>query len=182
MSRDQEVADIEHIFDDVEPKGSVIYMLRTTQQHHVQLSAMADQKASFLIAASFVMLTLLFRQIAIEGLSLSLMVLCVFTLSASLFAVIAVIPRAKMPKFDLKSCNPLFFGCFAQMSEDEYLLRMREAMETDGSVYKTMSRDIYQMGKVLHDKKFRYLGYSYRIFIIGLIMTLLSGIAEFYLM
>ncbi len=33
---------------------SIINMLRSTQQHHVMLSSMADQKASFLIGASVV--------------------------------------------------------------------------------------------------------------------------------
>ena len=41
------------------PRSSVIYMLRNTQQHHVHLSAMADQKASILIGLILTFLTTL---------------------------------------------------------------------------------------------------------------------------
>ena len=42
--------------------SEAIYMVRTMQQHHVQLSIMADQKANMLIGATFVVLTLAIGQ------------------------------------------------------------------------------------------------------------------------
>jgi len=56
------------------PKEAVT-LLRTTQQHHVQLSMMADQKANMLIGATFVVFTLAIGQGAAADFSLPLMIL-----------------------------------------------------------------------------------------------------------
>jgi hypothetical protein len=42
-----------------------------------------------------------------------------------------------------------------------------------------MILDIYQMGKLLHEKKYKYLGYSYRIFLAGLISTFLMTLLSY---
>ena len=47
-------------FEKVKASNSIDHMLRTTQQHHVQLSFMADQKANIIIAFSSVLLTISF--------------------------------------------------------------------------------------------------------------------------
>src|SRR5688572_27248434 len=78
--------------------NSAIYLLRTTQQHHVQLSAMADQKASILMGAAFVVLTILVGQMENGGLSVAVVTLSVFSLLSALFAVLAVIPRIHREK------------------------------------------------------------------------------------
>ena len=46
----------ENRFGGVKTRSSVDYMLRTTQQHHVELSKMADQKASILVGASLALI------------------------------------------------------------------------------------------------------------------------------
>lgn len=162
----------------VESRASIVYLLRTTQQHHVQLSAMADQKASFLIAASFVMLTILFGHMKQGGLSLPLAVLAVSTLAAAVFAVLAVMPRSHIRTLKNQDMNPLFFGHFAALSREEYLGIMEKVFASDQSVYEAMLLDIYQMGKVLNDRKYRYLRYSYQLFFTGLLLTAASALYE----
>jgi len=41
-----------------------------------------------------------------------------------------------------------------------------------------MLRDMYQNGQVLYRRKYRYLGYAYRVFVIGLVVTLASFVIE----
>jgi len=42
-----------------------------------------------------------------------------------------------------------------------------------------MLHDIYQNGAVLQRRKYRYLGYAYRVFILGLVVTLATFAFEF---
>lgn len=162
---------------DVEPRSSIVYLLRTTQQHHVQLSAMADQKANMLLGASMVILTLLVNQM-ISGNSAPLPVvsLAVFTSVAALFAAVAVMPSAST-KGRRVTQNPLFFGGFAELEWEDYAAEMKEVLSGDTEVYTSMVRDIWELGRVLHARKYRYLRYSYVAFVSGGVVTLLMTVA-----
>lgn len=158
--------------------SSFIYLLRTVQQHHVQLSAMADQKASFLIASSFVMLTLLIGQVDAGEISAAVVIPAFTTMIASFFAVLAVLPRHHHVDPRIGTLNPLFFGTFAKLSPDEYAARMEAVMANDRTVYHAMLMDIYQMGKVLNDRKYRFLRFSYQVFLVGLSASFVAAILE----
>ena len=56
-------------FAEIERNGSLDYLLRTTQQHHVRLSIMADQKANIMIAATSILLTFSFANFKQQNLS-----------------------------------------------------------------------------------------------------------------
>jgi len=159
--------------------SSFIYLLRTVQQHHVQLSAMADQKASFLIASSFVMLTLLLGQFDSGRISVAVAMLAATTMIASIFAVLAVLPRHTHVDRENGSLNPLFFGTFAHLTPDEYAAKMEAVMANDRTVYHAMLMDIYQMGKVLNDRKYRFLKLSYQMFLLGLTSSFIVAAIEF---
>ncbi len=76
--------------------------------------------------------------------------------------------------------NPLFFGSFAQQNQDEYLERMDNVMKSGTKVYKTIVLDIYNLGTVLQNKKYRFLSYSYRIFLAGMIISVILFVGEQY--
>ncbi|KAJ8134845.1 hypothetical protein OY671_011941, partial [Metschnikowia pulcherrima] len=46
------------------------------------------------------------------------------------------------------------------------------------TVFRTMSRDIYQNGQVLQRKKYRFLGYAYRVFMVGSCSTVVTFAIE----
>lgn len=155
----------------------VIQLLRTTQQHHVQLSLMADHKANMLIGATFVVFTLAIGQSHASSFSLPLLILAISAFCAAGLAAIAVMPATKIRA----GANPnmLFFGAFSKISEDEFKDRLlTENFVDQETVYRTMLRDIYQMGLVLERKKYRYLGFAYRVFLLGLSMTFVTYLAE----
>ncbi|MEO0852295.1 MAG: Pycsar system effector family protein [Cyanobacteria bacterium J06648_11] len=155
-------------------RQSTIYLLRTAQQHHVQLSAMADRKAGILIGSSFVVLAIVLTELQRGTLPLPLMIFALFTFVAAGLSVLAVIPRLGNCRAQENQFNTLFFGHFAHLSEGEYCDRMFNILKSEEQVYRAFIRDIYQMGKVLYEKKYRYLTYSYRTFMAGLCATLVA--------
>src|SRR5438132_11553513 len=82
-------------FSGVTPRSSVDNVLRTIQQHHVQLSVMADTKASILITISSIVLTLALSRSDIPRLRPALLTIAVSSLISLLLAIIAVLPTFK---------------------------------------------------------------------------------------
>lgn len=148
-----------------------IHLIRTTQQLQVQLSAMADQKASILMGAAFVVFSLTINQAAQRTASAAMLVLAGFALVAAVLAVLAIIPAVR-PKKDAP-LNLLFFGSFTQLDQDDYIDRVVEKLRDEEEIYRTMARDIYQNGTVLQRKKYRFLSLAYRVFLAGLVVTVL---------
>lgn len=152
-----------------------IHLIRTTQQIQVQLSAMADQKASILMGAAFVVFTITLNQAAQRTVPPEMLVLAAFALASAVLAVLAILPATKpRPGAPL---NLLFFGSFTQLDQEEYLDRLVAQLDDEQSVYRTMARDIYQNGTVLHRKKYKYLGMAYRTFLVGMVLTVLVFVA-----
>ncbi len=156
-------------------------ILRTAQQHHVQLSAMADVKANIIITVSSIVLTLSFGNIEDRDLRASAIVLIVFTLAALLLAILAVLPKYRPlrltpgaplpPHFNL-----LFFGHFAELSRDRFLEEISKSMKPDGTIYAMMARDLYSLGYYLAHFKYRYLRLSYLFFLAGFVLATLLQI------
>ncbi|MDA0767645.1 MAG: DUF5706 domain-containing protein [Verrucomicrobia bacterium] len=155
-----------------------VQLLRTVQQHHVQLSGMADQKASILVAASLVVLTIIFGRSDTEPFSPTLLVLATFTLGSAFFAALAVLPRCHPESGRAHKFNILFFGSYSQLSEREFTSTMMELLGNDRAAIEAMIHDIYQLGTVLYLKKYRYLIWSYRLFLVGLACTAFTWLAE----
>ncbi len=172
--------DTSHASSPSPPRGnSVVYMLRTTQQHHVALSSLADQKASFLLAAAVVLLGIVLSQILKGSAPVALFILGATSLVTTLMASMALMPRTSKKKSRAVQPNVLFFGHFTEMSEEEYLDKMRRIFTSDDAVFEAMARDIYQMGTVLRWKKFRYLGLCYTTFVTGVAITCVTAVAEY---
>jgi hypothetical protein len=152
---------------------NAIHVVRTAQQIHVQLSAMADQKASILMGATFVIFTITIGQARQGGAPIPLLILGGAAFFAAIFAVLAVLPKTGNHRPTAKS-NLLFFGVFSQMTEEEFVEEVMSRLRTEDSLYRTMARDIHQAGSVLQNKKYRFLGYAYRIFLAGLVASCAS--------
>ncbi len=155
-----------------------IYLVRTTTQANLALSQMADQKASILMGATFVVFTIAVGQAGRGDFPLSLLVLAISAFLSALCAVAAIMPSVKPPPTMAGEENILFFGVFTQFSEEDFATRVLEKLGTDETVFRTMLRDIYQNGQVLQRKKYRFLGLAYRIFLTGLTLTLVTFLFE----
>ena len=149
-----------------------VHLVRTVTMANISLSQMADQKASIMMAATFVVFTISIGQASRGPFPLSLAVLALFAFASALLAMAAILPAVK-PRRRRTPSNPniLFFGVFAEMSEDEFTDRVLEQLRSDGGMFRTMLRDIHQNGTVLKRKKYRFLGYAYWTFLTGLVLT-----------
>lgn len=164
--------------------SNAVHLVRTNQQLTMQLSQMADQKASILMGATFVVFTLAIGQAraGAGAFALPLTILATFSFLSALLAVSAVLPRVgKAPAQDEDGKdrgNLLFFGHFAEMDEAAFIAAVKARLRTEEDIYETILRDTWQNGVVLARRKYRYLGYAYRLFVAGLTLTFLTFAAE----
>lgn len=160
---------------------NAIYLLRTVQQHHVQLSGMADHKAGVLLGASFVSLSILGAWSGGGAFGYAVMVMATAILFTALFSALVLIPRSNSVKGPAENRNLMFFGTFARMPYADFESEVLGLLNDDRDIFKTMIRDIYSMGVVQHRKKYFYLRLSYACFICGVILSPLVAIAEQFL-
>jgi hypothetical protein len=156
-----------------------IHLLRTAQINTLTLSQMADQKASILIGATFVVFSLSITRLVGTDPSWSTICLAATAFLSSLFAVAAVLPSIGKPPKNGAAINPLFFGHFSVMEEEEWMESLLDRFTTDEELFRTMLRDIHQNGQVLYRRKYRFLSLAYRIFLGGLLITWLIYTVEF---
>src|SRR3954454_6721185 len=102
---------------------NAIHVVRTAQQINVQLSAMADQKASILMGATFVIFTITVSQAHGATPPLPLLILGAAAFLSAVCAVLAIVPATGLKRRE-GAPNPLFFGSFAGLDGEGYLERV----------------------------------------------------------
>jgi len=160
------------------------HLVRTALQANLTLSQMADQKASILMGATFVVFTLAVGQASRGPVPLALLVLGAGAFVSAVFTILALMPAVgtvKGPSTDgvPDGANILFFGVYARLSEEEFAARVMPLLNDDAAIYRAMLRDMHQNGLVLARKKYRLLGWAYRAFLTGLALTLVVFVGEY---
>lgn len=163
----------QYSFKTVEARTSVDYLLRTAQQGRMQLNMMADQKASILLGAEVVVLTLLLGRLDFKETGAWPFILAAFVLLSAMFALMSVMPKYKIDLNGISKPNWLFFAFSSQISQEEYLKKMAYIAHKDERVYEAIVNDLHQTGNVLYFKKFRYLNLSYKTLLTGILVTFL---------
>ncbi len=145
-----------------------VHLVRTATQTNLTLSQMADQKASILMGATFVVFTIAVGQARTGAVPLTLLVLAAFAFLSAMCAVAAILPSVATKASGGTQPNLLFFGTFTQLGEDEFADRVIAELHDDERIYRVMLRDIHQNGMVLQNKKYRLLRAAYLLFLTGL--------------
>ncbi len=172
------------------PTRGIETMFRTTSKNHMELSAIADNKANIMISINSiilsVMISVLIRKLEeYPHLTIPSVILTVVCLTTIVFAVLATRPNVSKGKFERrdivnKETNLLFFGNFHRMSLKEYQWGMKEMLQDADYLYGSMIKDIYFLGTVL-GKKYRLLRISYTVFMYGFVLSILGFvIAELF--
>jgi len=156
-----------------------VHLARTMQVNTLKLSQMADQKASILIGATFVVFSLSVTRMFDAQITASVVALALTAFVSSLLAVLAVIPSLGKPPSDPNHSNPLFFGHYAGRDEEEWTDDLLDRLTDEELMFRTMLRDTYQNGQVLFRRKYRFLTYAYRTFIAGVAITMMIYVAEY---
>lgn len=156
---------------------NAVHMIRTVQMIHVQLSAMADQKASILMGASFVIFTITINQANGALPPLPLLMLGAFAFLSAICAVMAIVPKTRMPEG--APVDLLFFGSFTQLPVDDYVTQVVDVMADEETMLRAIAADVYGNGVILRAKKYHYLEWSYRLFLIGLVAAAGAFVAQY---
>jgi predicted metal-dependent HD superfamily phosphohydrolase len=176
-------------FDERRLERGVETLFRTASSNHMKLSGMADNKAHILLSINSiiisVILSVLTKKLS-EATNLiipTIILLCV-AVTTIVFAVLATKPKVSKGIFtkeqiDRRQVNLLFFGNFHQMELELFEGGIQEIMYDKEYLYKTMMRDLYFLGKVLA-VKYRYLHIGYRVFMYGLIVSVLAFAISFF--
>ncbi len=146
---------------------------------------MADQKASILMGAAFVVFSISVGQALAGRLPWSLAILAVFAFLQRVLRGARAGPAAAhaVPRWppDQRHAQPLFFGHFPRSRRGAVdPARCSRGLRAGEGVFRAMLHDIYQEdGQVLQRRKYRFLGCAYRLFVAGLVVTLAAFAAEF---
>ncbi|PHI19970.1 hypothetical protein CEQ90_10495 [Lewinellaceae bacterium SD302] len=166
-------------------------MYRTAFRNHINLSRIADGKANMMISINTIILSII---IAVSGAGLGffeelffsnpLMLLPIITLllsslTAVIFAVFSARPKVteyrikkrKLIKSDEASL--LYFGNFLKLEKQDFVGYMSNIKHDLDGLYDDLSRDLYDLGQVLH-RKYLLLTISYNTFVGGLALSVLS--------
>lgn len=162
-------------FAQVPERNTSDNILRTAQQHHVQLSAMADTKANIIITVSSIVLTLSLGKLTDPSLRVAVLILTGFTLLALLLAILAVLPKYRPLRLHSEELpahfNLLFFGHFSELSRERFLDEVARVLQPDGAIYEAQAKDLYSLGLYLARHKYRYLRLSYLFFLAGFVLA-----------
>jgi hypothetical protein len=158
---------------------------RTNYRTHINLSAIADNKANIMISVNAILISVIISVISYRNMTetnpavlLPAIIFLVTGLSSLIFAVLAA--RPKVTSF-INDATPLeearrnlmFFGNFVALKIERYEELMDQMFQDSELLYGNMTRDLYHLGQVL-DRKYRYLTISYNIFMVGFIATVLT--------
>lgn len=163
-------------------------MFRTTYRTHVNLSSIADNKANIMLSINAIIVSITVSSLvprfdANPKLIVPTFVLLLVCLAAIVFATLSTMPKiteGKVTRKDIeqKKSNLLFFGNFYNMQIEDYHWGITEMIKDDDFLYSSMTRDLYYLGIVLA-KKYQYLRICYRIFMYGLIVSVLAFAISF---
>ena len=164
---------------------------RTNYRNHINLSAIADNKANIMISVNAIVLSVLISVLSYRNITETnpkvLMPIVIFLatgLTSLIFAVLSARPKVtrintgKRNLEDFKK-NITFFGNFVNLSLEQYEEAMDAMLRDSELVYGNMTRDLYHLGKVL-DQKYRYLTISYNVFMVGFAATVLTFMVAFF--
>ena len=172
------------------PDRGIETMFRTTSKNHLELSAMADNKANIMISVNTIILSVvvsvLIRKLyEYPNLILPTILLIVVCLVTIVLAILATRPNVSSGTFTddevlNKRTNLLFFGNFHKMKLERYEWGMKEMMRDGDYLYGSLIKDIYFLGVVL-GKKYKLLRICYTTFMIGFVVSIIAFVVAMLL-
>lgn len=170
-----------------DPKSdrSVDTLFRVTLNNHTRLSDIADSKANILLSVNAIIISVCLSVLVPKldtpknaHLILPSFILLLSSVLTIIFAILSTKPNVTKTRFtnqdvSNRKVNLLFFGNFHQMLFEDYNGAMRDLIKDRDYIYDSMVKDLYYLGKVL-DRKYRLLSLTYKIFMAGIIISVLS--------
>ncbi|WP_347374568.1 Pycsar system effector family protein [Aequorivita sp. Q41] len=171
------------------PERGIQTFYRTALRNHMKLSDIADTKANIMLSVNAIIISLVLSNLIskLDNNNYLIIPTAIFILFSAITMILAVIAtrpnvtRGEFTKEDVanKSVNLTFFGNFHKMELEQYEWAIEELLKDRNYVYKSLTKDLYFLGKVL-DRKYRILRLTYTIFVAGTIISLISFAVFFY--
>lgn len=158
-------------------------VLRAAHDHHVSMGALADVKASLLVLASLITLAIVGPQAVNDPKQYGIVALAVTSLLVAITALKALMPRllTLRQRNYQPELNLLFCGHFAQLTENDYLTRLGKEFAKPSAALDALAKDVFQMGIILHQKKFRNLSHACSLCVFGLVVSAVAAVvSRFY--
>lgn len=186
MSDSKKTVSVETAEETGVPGGrNLMYAMRILHRNQTQLVGLADRKANALIGIVMVVLSILLAKsdvIITWPLFLKMLLGAFFVseLLAVYFALLVIFPQniCSSSRVSMSETgNPLFFGCFSQCSQEEFVRYLSEEFEEDARARELLLCDYYQIGCVLK-KKYAILRRAYVSAAAGMVLMcgLLAGL------
>jgi len=167
------------------PGSATQTFFRANYRNHINLSAIADNKANIMISVNAILISVVISILSYQNISqrnpmviLPVVIFLVTGLSSLIFAVLSIRPKVTTKNESSTSLeeakqNIVFFGNFVNLELEQYEEAVDAVLRDGELLYGNMVRDLYFLGKVL-DKKYRFLTMSYNIFMVGFVATVLT--------
>lgn len=156
---------------------------KTSLRNHIDLSAIADNKANIMLTVNALIITvgmpIIFE--LVEGnnnlIPPTALLLCVCVISM-VFATLATRPLqtpgiTNLSDIKNRNSNLFFFGNFYKMSLENYEDGVKQVVADDEIMDNSIIRDLYFSGKAL-GRKYDYLRKCYNIFMFGMVISIIA--------
>lgn len=172
------------------PERGIQTFYRVALRNHIKLSDIADTKANILLSVNAIIISLVLANLLSKLDTNPFLVApsAIFVVSSTISMILAVIAtrpnvtRGEFTEEDVKnkSVNLTFFGNFHKMELSQYQWAIEELLKDRDYVYSSLTKDLYFLGKVL-DRKYRILRWTYTIFVLGIIISIIAFAVSFSL-
>ena len=159
-------------------------MIKTSLRNHLDLAALADNKANIMLSVNALIITIVIPLAASyvsDGnwyLIVPMVSLLITCLASMVFATLATRPirmegYTNQQQIKQGRSNLFFFGNFYRMKYDDYEEGLRTVLAEEQKLDSSIMRDLYYLGTSLGGK-YRQLRLCYTIFMWGIIVTVLA--------
>jgi len=157
--------------------------LKTALRNHIDLSAIADNKANIMLSVNAIVITvgiplLLQRCMTNPNLFIPTIIIGVSSIISMVFATLSTRPQkmtgiTNKELIPQKQTNLFFFGNYYNMQFDDYEEGMKQVVADNDLMDNSITRDLFFLGKTL-GVKFAQLRICYNIFMGGIIGAAIS--------
>ena len=164
-------------------------MFKTALRNHMDLTSIADSKASMMLQVNTMILSiglpLLLNSLSANPMYwIPIALLAATTVLSITFATLATrpinTPGITTPaQFEKKRTNLFFFGNYYKMNYDQYNDGMEMVIKDNDMLEEAIKLDLFYVGKSL-GKKYSHLRICYNVFMYGIIIAVLAfGLVHF---
>jgi predicted metal-dependent HD superfamily phosphohydrolase len=172
------------------PERAIQTLFRTTLRNHIKLSDIADTKANILLSVNAIIISLALAniipkldQVSNRHLLYPTLVLILFSVASIILSIASTRPNVTSGEFTdeqvaKREVNLLFFGNFHKVPFDRYEKALMSLINDKEEIYQSLLKDLWFLGVVLN-RKYKLLRWTYTIFMIGIISSVIAFIIAF---